>query len=165
MPILVLVRHAQAESYAATDHERELTARGLDDAAATGAWLAGQGVVPDVALVSTARRTSQTWERLRTAARWDVGPVADRSLYSAGEDGVLETLTALEDAGTVLVLGHNPTMSLLAQLLDDGEGTASVDLATGGFPPATAVVMDVPAPWSALAPASARVDAFHRGGS
>lgn len=165
MPILVLLRHAQAESFAPSDHDRRLTEQGERDAAATGEWLRGEGFAPGLALVSTAERTRQTWDRLRAAAGWSITPTYDESLYNAGEDGVLETLSALGAEESVLVIGHNPTMSLLAQLLDDGEGPASTDLATGGFPPATAVVLETHGPWAEIAPVSARVVGFHRGGS
>src|SRR5207342_332838 len=58
------VGHARAEPGGESDHERELASRGWNDALEAGRWLAGSGVVPDAALVSSARRAASTWTAL-----------------------------------------------------------------------------------------------------
>src|SRR4051812_50149249 len=68
---LVLVRHAKTEQ-GEPDPSRRLTNRGRRDARAIGQWLAKNGVVPDLVVVSPAARARQTWEiaapELSTAA-------------------------------------------------------------------------------------------------
>ncbi|TIC87783.1 histidine phosphatase family protein [Nocardioides sp. GY 10113] len=163
-PVLILVRHAKAEAFAATDHERPLAERGHADAADAGRWLGEIGIDPDLAYVSTAARTRETWTDVADAAGWD-GVVAhfDQSLYGADEVGALELLAATEpDVGAVVVVGHNPTMAVLAQLLDDGEGDASGDL-SGGFPTSAVAVFDVPDGWAGIGAMSGRLRAFHVG--
>jgi len=162
---LVIVRHATAEPYAASDQERELTAQGAADARAAGEWLASTGVRPDHALVSAAARAQATWAALAEAAGWDLEPELDASLYAAGPESALD-LIRLTDAGvgTLVLVGHNPTAASLAHLLDDGEGDAeaAAGMATG-FPACAVAVLAVDSAWADLDEASARVVGFHVG--
>jgi phosphohistidine phosphatase len=161
--VLAVIRHAKAEQTGANDFERELTGRGRADATAAGAWLAGVGVAPDQALVSAAPRAAQTWEALASGADWSVEPDLDRGLYTAGPDTALDVLRALdEDCRCAVIVGHNPTMEMLAQLLDDGEGDAEAGTQmAGGFPTSAVAVFEVDGSWADLA--SARLAGFHVG--
>lgn len=157
------MRHAKAEPAGATDAERELAPSGLADAAAAGEWLRGRGLVPDCAVVSAATRTRQTWSALAQAADWAVEPTFDRGLYAAGPDTALDLLRDLDDAcSTVVLLGHNPTMASLAQLLDDGEGDVEAGNAMAvGFPTAALALFDVHGAWADLGAGAATVTGFH----
>jgi len=166
---LVVMRHSKAESTAPSDHERALAARGTDDAAAAGRWLAEQGIAPDVALVSDALRTRQTWAHVAGGAGWDED-VADFSeaLYAAGSDTAFDLLRETgADVGTLVVVGHNPTMAYVAELIDDGEGDedAITGMVTRGFPTSAVAVFAVAGPWSDLGPGTGRLEAFHVGGA
>lgn len=164
---LVVVRHAKAEATAPTDHERSLTDPGRAAAAELGGWLADAGLVPDHALVSDAARTLETWAELADAAGWDTDPEVSSALYDASPEAALDLLReSPAEAGTVVVIGHNPTMGYLAEILDDGDGDddAITALVTMGFPTGTAVVLDVAAEWADLAESGATVRAFHVGG-
>lgn len=162
---LVVVRHAKAEAFGSTDFDRELADRGRGDAAAAGAWLADRGVVPDAAIVSAATRTRQTWEVLTEAAGWSVAAEFDQGLYGADEDAVLDLVRiADEEVGTLLVLGHNPTMGLLAQLLDDGEGEPeSVDRLMQGYPTSATAVFELPGKWTDIAMGRCRLTLYNVG--
>lgn len=161
--VLVVIRHAKAEQTGANDFERELTGRGRADATAAGAWLAGVGVAPDQALVSAAPRAAQTWEALAAGADWSVEADLDRGLYTAGPDTALDVLRALdEDSRCAVIVGHNPTMEMLAQLLDDGEGDAEAgERMAGGFPTSALAVFELDGTWAELE--SARLTGFHVG--
>ncbi|MCL2541468.1 MAG: histidine phosphatase family protein [Nocardioidaceae bacterium] len=162
---LVVIRHAKAEDYAADDHARHLTDSGIAAADDAGRWLASSGVSADAAYVSAATRTRETWARLAGAAGWSVEPEYDDALYATDEDGVLEIVCRTDEAvGTLVVVGHNPSIGVLAQILDDGEGAADVtERLVSGYPTAGVLVLDVPGPWAALAPMGARPRAFHVG--
>ena len=67
MHTLLLMRHAQAAPMAATDHDRPLTAYGRRQAHEMGLQLAGRKI--DLAMVSSARRTQQTFEELAVDCR------------------------------------------------------------------------------------------------
>ena len=160
---IVVVRHAKAEQAGPTDFERRLTDRGRADAAALGSWLAARGLVADHALVSAATRTRETWAALAEAAGWEVAGDYDQGLYAAGPETALDILRGAPDAARTLVLvGHNPTVASLAQLLDDGEGDdeAMTAMATG-YPTSTATVLVHGGSWPELGEQCARVLAFH----
>ncbi len=162
---IVVMRHAKAEQAGPTDFERELAGRGSHDAAAVGAWLAARGVSPDLALVSAATRTRQTFAAVAEGARWTLAPTLDRGLYAADPDTVLDLVRELEpDVSTVVVIGHNPTMAYVATMLDDGEGDTDAAVGiTGGFPTSAVAVFSYDGPWADLDSGAARLTAFHVG--
>ena len=157
------MRHARAESAAPSDRERELSERGGADAEAAGAWLAEQGLVVDRVLVSSAVRVLGTWERVAAGAGLDLEPEVDSALYDAGPESVLDMVRLTDDeAEGLLVIGHNPTMASLAQVLDDGEGDpAAMETMMSGFHAGALAVFDVPGPWEELEIGGARLLAFH----
>ena len=118
------MRHAKAEQSAATDHERELAERGHADAAAAGRWLAARGVEPDYALVSAAVRTRGTWDALAEGAGWDLDPEFDGRCTPPARRPRSTCCARSTRRHDVIVVGHNPTMASLAQILDDGDGDA-----------------------------------------
>lgn len=165
---LVVMRHAKAEPSGPSDHERALADRGRADAAEAGRWLQRQGIVADAALVSDAVRTQETWVELATGAEWDIEPDFSDALYAAGPDSAFDLIReAPEGARTLVVLGHNPAMAFLAELIDDGEGDddAITSLVSRGFPTSAVVVFDVRVSWAELAAGTGTVRLFHVGGS
>ncbi len=162
---LVVMRHAKAEQDGPSDFERPLAPRGLRDAAAAGAWLASQGVSPDHALVSAALRTQQTWESVAAGAGWTLSPDLDRGLYAAGPESTLDIVRLVpESVDSLLVIGHNPTIAVLAQVLDDGSGDAAVAAEmVGAFPTTSLAVFSYDGAWADLGEGTARLDAFHVG--
>ena len=159
------MRHAKAEQSGPTDFERELTDRGIVDATEAGQWLAGRGIEPDLALVSAAVRTQQTWEAVNDGGGWDLEGTPDDVLYEAGTESALDVLRETDEhVRTLVVVGHNPTMASLATLLDDGEGDeeAGNELALG-FPTSALVVFGYDGDWADLDEASATVVAYHVG--
>jgi phosphohistidine phosphatase len=160
-----VVRHSKAEQDGPTDLERELAPRGRADATAAGRWLGEQGVVPEQALVSAAVRARQTWELLAEGAGWDVEPTFDRGLYTADPETVIDLVRTLDDdCQCAIVVGHNPTMGSLAQLLDDGDGDVqAANAMAAGFPTSAVAVFEYDGEWAELEPATARIQAFHVG--
>jgi phosphohistidine phosphatase len=162
---LVVVRHAKAEQSGETDQARRLADVGRSDAQAAGRWLAGEDVVPDHALISAAPRARETWEALADGAGWSVAPTLDEGLYSAGPDTALDLIRGTPpEASVLVVVGHNPTMAQLAQLLDDGDGDPEASNAmASGFPTSAAAVFEYDGAWADLDVTSARLVAFHVG--
>lgn len=157
------MRHAKAEPFASTDHARVLTERGRRNAADAGAWLAERGLMPDLALVSTAARTRETWDELAAASGAQADVSYDEALYHGGVEALIEAIQLLpDDAGTVIVVGHNPAAAYLAHLLDDGEGDEeSTSGMLRGFPTSALVAFDIDVPWAEIGAESGRVVAFH----
>ena len=106
---LILTRHAKSDwdDPLLSDHDRVLNARGRGDAPKVGAWLRAQGHVPDAALVSSARRTQETWELLSPAFGTAVPMTVVPGLYHAEAEQILEHLRGAEGR-TIMVIGHNP---------------------------------------------------------
>ena len=159
------MRHAKAEPGGETDAVRELAQRGWNDALAAGRWLARSGITPDAALVSSARRTRSTWLAVAEGGSFEADATYSDSLYTAGPETALDLVRETDDVVTsLLVIGHNPTMAYLAQLLDDGSGDeeAHREMAVG-FPTSALAVFEVTQSWASLDLASARLVAFHAG--
>jgi phosphohistidine phosphatase len=142
MAQLILLRHAKAESVSSSgrDFDRGLTERGHRDAAIMGRVLAQFGYVPDLALISTARRAMETWDGVAPAF-----PAAkveeDRGLYLASREQLAEAAQAAQaaqSAGSVMIIGHNPGLHELALMLA-GANPDRFDT----FPTAAAAVFEV----------------------
>jgi phosphohistidine phosphatase len=159
------MRHAKAEPFAETDHVRALTERGRRDAAAAGRHLATTGAVPEVALVSTATRAVATWEAVAEASGSTAQTWTDGALYTGSPDVVLESLRVIPEPTAVAILvGHNPTVSHLAHLLDDGAGDPqAVQQMLQGYPAAAMAVLEVDVEWNDLGPEVGRLVDFHVG--
>ncbi|MGV8928618.1 MAG: SixA phosphatase family protein [Brevundimonas sp.] len=147
MQRLILMRHAEAERTASSgrDRDRLLSTRGQRDAAAMGRALAGRGMRPDLALVSPAARTRQSWDLLHDAFG-DVQVREDEALYNGTSDTLRRYVEAGEDeAGCLMVVAHNPGVHLLAvEYLDESAASPAVlDRMSGGFPPGAAAIFTV----------------------
>ena len=67
-----------------------------------------------------------------------------------------------EECVCAVIVGHNPTMAVLAQLLDDGEGDVEAGNAmAAGFPTSAVAVFEVAGAWADLD--DARLTGFHVG--
>ncbi|KUJ47647.1 SixA phosphatase family protein [Micromonospora maris] len=165
---LVLLRHAKAEPPTADglDVERPLSARGRADAAAAGAWLARYGLLPEVVLCSAALRTRQTWHGVEmgmTGSPPEGGPAGpvpevryEPDAYEAHPEDLLTLVRRVDPTvGTVLLIAHNPGISLLSELLDpqraDPAGLHTSDL----------VVHRSTLPWADLARGTAAISTRH----
>lgn len=160
---LVLMRHAKAEPYAGTDTDRPLTGTGRRQAAEAARFLAEAGIVPDHALVSSARRTQETWSVLRDSMGCTAEAELSDTLYGAEPETILDVLRELDDSHrTVLFVGHNPAVWQLAgMLVDDQVDPVLWGALLHGFAPSTVAVFVVDGSWSTLTEASARMTAMH----
>jgi phosphohistidine phosphatase len=140
---LILLRHGKAERGSASgeDFERELVGRGASEAASTAYALKAQGFVPDVALVSSAARTRQTW-----AAAAPTFPRAEarfvEQLYHADAATIRRVVDEARVPGAVMVVGHNPGLhELVIRLVaEQGDDPELMFRARRGFPTSAAAV-------------------------
>ena len=113
---LLLLRHAKAEPGSA-DADRDLDARGRRDAGALGHEMRSLGLVPQLALLSSALRTRRTFEYL---GAFDPAPAVQVTddLYLAEPGMLLSALRAVADEiRSLLLVGHNPGLHELALAL------------------------------------------------
>lgn len=149
---IVLVRHAKAEAprLGLDDHDRPLTVQGRTAAAQLADALVAAGTSIDVALVSSALRTQQTWKRMSHAFDGSQTLVLE-ALYETHVAGVVAELAAMGDAGCVAVVGHEPTISATAAwLAGPGSNTKALQRVGHGMPTASAALLDFDGAWSEL---------------
>jgi phosphohistidine phosphatase len=115
--------------------------------------------------VSAATRARETWASLAEGGGWDLAPDVDRGLYAAEPDTAVDLISRVDDAVQALVvIGHNPTMASLAQLLGDGEGDPELENELlGGFPTSATAVFSYDGSWADLAEGAARLVGYHVG--
>lgn len=158
------MRHATAGSGGGGDHERTLTARGRDEGKRVGLSLRAHGPIPERILCSSAIRCRETWQAVCSGLGASPSIDFDDDLYNASSTALLRCLTAVADDGNVLLLAHNPGVSLLALELarGDDEGTA---ILRAGFGPATIACFEIEGPWSGISAGSTRLTRFKKASS
>jgi phosphohistidine phosphatase len=110
---LVIVRHAEAAA-GEPDELRPLTPEGREAARALGERLAAEGVRPDAVLTSPLLRARETAQELARPAGLDPEP-DERLAPGATAEGV--RAAAAERGETVVVVGHQPDCSKIAEAL------------------------------------------------
>jgi phosphohistidine phosphatase len=111
---LLLWRHAAAED-GVDDLKRNLTKRGERQAAQVAAWLQARLPADVQVLVSPANRARQTAEAL--TADYKVVPALAPGASAAD---LIAACDWPNDRGTVVIVGHQPTLGRLAALLLSG---------------------------------------------
>jgi phosphohistidine phosphatase len=158
---LLLLRHAKSDyPTGVADHERPLAKRGEREASLAGDWLRAHAPAVDAVLCSTATRTRQTLARTGIDA-----PVSylDR-LYEATPGAVIEEINRVEpEVVTLLVIGHEPTMSSLALGLaaPDGSNASATEHISTKFPTSAIAMLRTTQPWDQLTLSSAALVGFH----
>lgn len=114
---LILWRHAEAVD-GAPDHARELTAKGIKQAGKVAAFLHQHLPDDHRILASPATRTQQT-----VAALTDHFTLAPTIAPGTSAHAVLQAARWPDAGGTVLVVGHQPTLGEVAALLLGCEGS------------------------------------------
>ncbi|HVY66672.1 MAG TPA: histidine phosphatase family protein [Gammaproteobacteria bacterium] len=146
MKRLILVRHAKSSwsNDALADFERPLSARGERDAPRMGARLRNRGLRPDLILASPATRAQRTAQLVAHALECPADAIRlEPALYLATPAEILTVIgTQAAAVDQLLVVGHNPGMTELVNLLLPTLGLANL-------PTAGVVVIDCATPrWS-----------------
>ncbi|WP_055717772.1 SixA phosphatase family protein [Streptomyces torulosus] len=151
---IVLFRHAKADWPQVSDHERPLADRGRMDAAVAGRKLADSGISFDLALCSTAVRTRETWKLAVHELPERPKTVYEERIYEASPGDLIALLNETpDDAQTVLLVGHNPGVQALAEILaGQAEGDARKRMSRRDFPAAAYAVISFEGSWKSLEP-------------
>ena len=160
---LLLLRHAKAAPLSGDDDfDRALTESGREDARRIGDWIAGAGLIPDRCIYSGAARTRETYQLVAAQLSRAVEAVEENALYDATRFLILGLVRELPaSARAHLVVGHNPGLGEVANLLT-GEGGATERLKMAGkFPTAALAVIAFNRPdWSDVGPRTGRLERF-----
>lgn len=159
---LLLLRHAKAAwPPGVLDLDRPLAQRGQTAAALMGNYIRSECLAPDLAIVSPARRTQETWELVHPIIG-EVRSRPDGRIYEAPVARLLTVVQEVEpEVRTVLLIGHNPGFEDLASLLV-GEGDMESILRLGRkYPTAGLAVIDFPhETWAQVTRKSGRLERF-----
>ena len=150
---LIIMRHAQAQASSPTggDRERALSPAGRSQAIAVGLALRARGVSPDLAIVSAARRTRETWTGLAEGMGIQNEPEwleVEAALYNANAATLRHRVEGAEArCDTLILIAHNPGVHQLAfeLLSESGASEQILDRVRIGFAPATAAAFLVDA--------------------
>jgi len=130
MKTILLIRHAEAVSVSGLpDRDRPLTGEGRSQAAEIASLAGRRGLVPELIVVSPAKRAQQT--ALQMATVWRLHQTStwkDNLLYDGNIEAYIEVLESLpESYSIVAVIAHNPAIGQLAAQFSAG--------AVQAFPP------------------------------
>ncbi|WP_336485244.1 SixA phosphatase family protein [Methylobacterium nigriterrae] len=158
---LLLLRHAKSDRPAGVaDLDRPLNPRGRKAAPLMAAYLAEQELRPDLALVSPARRTRETWEPVGQAIGQARVELVD-GIYEAPASALLAVIRDASDARSLMLVGHNPGLQNLAiRLAGAGSREDRARLRTQ-FPTAALAVIDFEADaWREIGWGGGRLERF-----
>jgi phosphohistidine phosphatase len=162
---LLLLRHGKSDyPPGVADHDRPLAPRGMREAGLAGDWMRAHAPAVDAVLCSTATRTRETLERTRIDAPVEF---VDR-LYDAAPGTVIDVINGLRsrfdfDVQTLLVIGHEPTISAVSLGLAtaDGSNNAAAERISEKFPTSAIAVLRTGETWDQLTVNSAALVTFH----
>ena len=160
---LILFRHAKSDwPEGVNDHERPLADRGRKAAPLIGVYLEKNKLVPDLALVSTARRAQETWVRVCKAIKTQVPVRNTRDLYDASAAKLLDVIRGTDpDVRTLMILGHNPGLEDLAKQLMKDSGGEPGERLKQKFPTAAIAVLSFEiGDWKDIALETGSLDRF-----
>jgi phosphohistidine phosphatase len=127
-----------------------------------GEAIAARRPLPERVLCSSARRTRETLEGILPHLPEALDVVIDRDLYLADPERILARIADVDDGvRTLLVVGHNPGIAELAELLAAEGDPSSLERLRAKFPTgALAEIQALAVRWRDLAPGSGMLTAF-----
>src|SRR5579862_9171259 len=108
---LYVLRHAKSswDDPGQRDHDRPLAPRGRRAVKLLSDYVERNGIRPELVLCSTSRRTQDTLAGVEPGGQALIEP----ELYTATVGELIERLRRVPpDTGSVMVIGHNPTMQM-----------------------------------------------------
>ena len=172
---LIVLRHAKsAYPPGVSDHDRPLAPRGVADATVAGEWIRDQVGIPDAVAVSTARRTRQTWALVAKPLGYpdsdpltpESGPLGtvnyDDRIYEARVRTLLAVVRELPNsASCALLIGHNPGVEELVELLTATAEPAAAALLAKKYPTSATAILTINTNWANLTQNSAHLKTFN----
>ena len=141
--VLLVMRHAKAEPFNDKgDHDREITDKGEKQAKIVAKGLVGMKLLPDRVACSGAVRARQTLERMLKVFGDHPKVEYRQTLYD-------ELANAKDKTRVLMVLGHEPTVSVSCQWLASSDSDmVKLDLLNLGMSTASVVVFGSDQPFS-----------------
>jgi phosphohistidine phosphatase len=162
---LLILRHGHAHGGDwPSDRERDLDKRGRRESKAAGT--AARSWVPDLALVSDSVRTRETFDHFSRGLGRTVDVNFLDELYQASASTLRHVVsTTPAEVSTVLVIGHDPSMSeLFAELVAGGTSGVDTRLTADGMRTGMLAVFTWTGDWDPAAAEGVRLEAVSRAG-
>ena len=155
---VVLIRHAKSshENPEWIDFERPLDERGYRDAPFMGQKIFEKGIEFDLIIASPSQRTTETIQFICKEIDYPIEKILwDESVYLSSSENLLKIIRNLDsDIKTVAIVGHNPSMTETANILQKTEKIENVP--TSGIVSVSFSLKD----WSDLKPKKGKFNFF-----
>jgi phosphohistidine phosphatase len=165
MKTLTLLRHAKSgwDDPIARDFDRPLNPRGRRAARTVAAEMRRLGLRFDRVVASPARRVVETLDQVAQVFG-PLEPAYDQRAYLATPETLIELVRETpEEAGRLLLVGHNPGLESLALALTGGRGSPLRDEIALKYPTATVAEIALPAErWRDVREGSGEISRFIR---
>lgn len=159
---LYILRHAHS-SWALPgqrDNHRPLDARGRKEADRLAEFIARKGYRFDVVVCSTAKRASETYDRIRPQLPTEGREEASDALYAMGIEAYYDAARRHGDCDAILLVGHNPVIEQFTlSLIADGD-PAAIEAIRMGFPTCGLAVVEFSGPLDAIERGTGRLREF-----
>ena len=159
MKTIFFIRHAKSSwaDFSLKDRDRPLNKRGKRDAPFMAQKLKEFGVQPDAIISSPANRaftTAKHFAKALSIAPKDI--LIKEDIYEAWGNNIIQVIRNLpNNLNTILVFGHNPSFTSMANSIKGGEMIDNVP--TCGIVHVTADIDS----WKAFKTSTGQVEAFH----
>lgn len=121
MKTLLLIRHAKSalEEPGTSDAERQLTEQGKNQADLMGQELKKFNIKPSLIISSPAIRALNTATIIAKILRYPTNKIkTEEKIYSGGVEDLIERIKEVNaEIDTLLLFGHNPTLTWLTHFL------------------------------------------------
>jgi len=116
------------------DADRPLTGQGREEIGKIGRWTKAMGYTFDLIATSPLKRARETAEIIGTSTQQEYNVQVWDLLSPGGDIGALSRqIAALKGDSSVLIVGHEPMLSIVISRIISGYTTTSIVLAKGGF--------------------------------
>jgi phosphohistidine phosphatase len=164
MLTLSLLRHAKSswDDSDLDDFDRPLSRRGESAAPRMGAYMAEQGLSPDLILCSPAARARQTLGLVLPHLSGGPTVVYEDNFYLAAPSLLLARIRRIEaDVRHAMIVGHDPGMHVLALELSGSGEAKNLQALAAKFPTAGLAVIGFKVrDWSKVGPGKGRLEQF-----
>ncbi|WP_040727620.1 histidine phosphatase family protein [Thiomicrorhabdus sp. Kp2] len=153
---LMLLRHAKTDwkDNDLEDIDRPLSDKGKKNAAKMGKWLKEKNLMPDLILVSPAVRAQQTLRRICNEC--SATAITVDALYLAELDQLRQVLADAPHAERIMIIGHNPGLETLFNLLVSETASSHVQL----FPTCSLAHFILPNDWKNIEAGDGKLQQF-----
>jgi phosphohistidine phosphatase len=151
---LILLRHAKSDwkDSSLDDIDRPLSARGKKNANKMAEWINQNDLFPDLILASPALRAQQTLRRICNECETSI--ITVNELYLADTTVLLKVLAEAPSAERIMLIGHNPGLEELLNLLTITKSGAQL------FPTCALAHLVLPYDWTQIESGSAKLQRF-----